>query len=293
MKVVCLVNNYQYGEPRFAHMREEYSYKIVQIDEKHLVVFLDVSENDYNFLKELLKSDLHNNVNKKSAFSEKGWIELYKQRLHPKVDEDIEAEDDYDDMVIPDAAYDYISETTYCGEPFYIIWDVRGLKRSLGMTDADDDFLEEMYDLYFGEGHWGYEDYWYMCDYCGDAINSECDEYQWLNSGCYCGNCVREHDSVTEEYLENCVEENRPDYLLDEHRLEELGWKKVCDEAWVDDSNRTYRNCHLLSNIWGGNFLVSYRRLGNFDIWTDNDVVDPDNLWQDKEESVDATENEE
>ncbi len=294
MKVVCLVNNYQYGEPRFAHMREKYSYKIVQIDEKHLVVFLDVSDSDYKFLKDLLKSDLHNNVNKKSAFSEQGWIEMYKQRLHPKVNEDIEAEDDYDDIVIPDDAYDCITETTYCDEPFYIIWDARRLKRALGIEDADDDFAEEMYDLYFGEGHWGYEDYWYMCDYCGTAIDSENDEYQWLDSGCYCGNCVRTVQSVTEEYLENCIEEKRADYLLDEDRLEELGWKKVCEEDWVGDDTYTYRQCDLLSDIWEGKFLVSYRRLGNFSIWTDNNDVDPDNLWREEdEEPADDTENEE
>lgn len=284
MKVACLVNNFQYGENRFEKMRQNYAYQDEQIDNNHHVVFLDVAEDDYKFLKDLLKSDLHNNVNKKSAFSEKGWIEMYKQRLHPKVNEDIEAEDDFDDTPIPDAAFDYISQATYRGEPFYIIWDARRLKGSLGIENADDNFAEEMYDLYFGEGHWGYEDYWYMCDYCGDAINSDCDEYQWLNSGCYCGECVKTEDDVTEEYLENCVEEDRADYLLDEDRLEELGWKKVCEEDWVNDSSSTYRKCELLSNLWGGNFLVSYRRFNNFEIWTDNNDVDPDNLWRDEEE---------
>lgn len=88
-KVVCFVNNYQYGESRFKKMREQFSYKEELLDDNHHVVFMEVDLDGFNFLKTILNSDKHDNVNKVKPFSELFWIENYKRRVSRNVDEDL------------------------------------------------------------------------------------------------------------------------------------------------------------------------------------------------------------
>lgn len=81
MKVVCFVNNYQYGEQRFSKMREQYVYDEELLDENHHLVFLDIPEDSYEFLKTLLRSNKHDNVHKTSGFSKEGWKRMYEEKL--------------------------------------------------------------------------------------------------------------------------------------------------------------------------------------------------------------------
>lgn len=80
MKIVCLVNNAQYGEARFEGLKNKV-YKEELIDPKHHVVFMDLSDEEYKFLSRFLNNDIHNNIFKATGLSEKGWIEYFKKRL--------------------------------------------------------------------------------------------------------------------------------------------------------------------------------------------------------------------
>ena len=286
MKVACLVNNYQYGEPRFEKMKQQFAYQDEQLDDKHHVVFLDVSDDDFKFLKQLLKSDLHNNVNKKSAFSEKGWIEMYKQRLHPKVNEDIEVDVDDDEEIIPQEALDYVSVAhDEYNQKFYIIWDAPRVEKALGVEGEPDSVVEETYDLFFGMGQWGYEDDYYICDNCRVALPSWDGDYLWLDSGCYCMDCIRSDEWVAEEYLEYCINNRYANYEVDADMLDRAGYHQVAGpSSRVNENSATFDMLDNFIERFGGNFILCYTSgwLDNyrFSIWTDNNEVTEDNFWE-------------
>ena len=81
MRIVCFVNNYQYGESRFKNIKEQYGYDEELLGKRHHLVWMDAPLDVCNFLKSLLNNDYHDNVHTASGFSRRGWIEMYKQRL--------------------------------------------------------------------------------------------------------------------------------------------------------------------------------------------------------------------
>lgn len=60
MKVICSVNNYQYGMPAFKKIREQFAYKDELINEKLHNVYLEFNLNqiNLNWLKKILNNKI-------------------------------------------------------------------------------------------------------------------------------------------------------------------------------------------------------------------------------------------
>ena len=97
MKVVCLVNNYQFGMVQFAKLYKQYGYHDELVDRNHHVCFLDLPEERASFLKRILKADVNNNFFKVSGFSNFYWVQYFKQQLEKRTT----------DSKIEDVIHDY------------------------------------------------------------------------------------------------------------------------------------------------------------------------------------------
>ena len=97
MKVVCLVNNYQFGMVQFAKLYKQYGYHDELLDRNHYVCFLDLPEESVSFLKRILKADVNNNFFKVSGFSNFYWVQYFKQQLEKRTT----------DSKIKDVIHDY------------------------------------------------------------------------------------------------------------------------------------------------------------------------------------------
>ena len=68
MKIVCFVNNYQYGMPQFKTLRQSYMYDEETMGKNHHLVWLDIPDDQVEYIKKLLNHKEHDNVAKANRY---------------------------------------------------------------------------------------------------------------------------------------------------------------------------------------------------------------------------------
>ena len=95
-----------------------------------------------------------------------------------KINEDIKPVETDNVDLPPEEIYDYMSQsfigTDDAEHRFYIIWDIREIEKLLG-TEGEREMTEWLFDKWFGEYNWGYEDDWYI-DYLRNNTE-ECNQF--------------------------------------------------------------------------------------------------------------------
>ena len=148
--------------------------------------------------------------------------------------------------------------------------------------DIDDrEYFTEWLD-YLTHEMWGFADEYSVCECCDKVFKTSPDSYSWvadywLGDGfIVCGDCVRENEDYTKEYLQWL--ENNPHaantILLDDD-IKKAGYKKIipeCEYGWYcrQDNPEEILDGVLLNNK-DGKYIFSITRCGqfftNFDMW--------------------------
>lgn len=129
-------------------------------------------------------------------------------------DLDLEVEDDrYYGLENLDMTQ-FASVSTYNNRDFYIMFfeDFKDYLKQEGLDGVVDDkwaLFESLCDLAFGSGNWGDSDSWTTCENCYQAIYLEDyyeHDYYFSPYGCIvCGDCVRNYDNYTDDYIETLI----------------------------------------------------------------------------------------
>lgn len=85
MTIVIMINNYLYGMAQTKRVLNNKENTIIEdslIDSRHHFIAIECDEDTYKYLKNLYRADLHDNVNKKSAFTIAYWKQVFTQRLN-------------------------------------------------------------------------------------------------------------------------------------------------------------------------------------------------------------------
>ena len=198
-----------------------------------------------------------------------------------KINEDIQQGEYSADL--PEEIYDYMSQATLDGEPFYIVWDITAIEDILG-TRGDRASTEQLLTDTLGD-NWGYEDDWRMCDSCNKALYYYDGDY-WLdyNDGTtICSDCLHNERSYQKLYIDFL--KNNPDecnQFLEDSILEELGWIKL-EGTYANDY---YGNSDIPEKVMDEltdkypsiNFIFSSERSGPWgtcwSVWADQELPD-------------------
>lgn len=185
-------------------------------------------------------------------------------------------------------------------ERFLIVdgWDfIRELNEWLNDNYSKELYKETGYELpkdisdkrYFAEWldyltheMWGFADEYSVCDCCNKAFKTSPDSYSWVadywidDGAIICGDCVRENEDYSKEYLESL--ENNPkvaNTILSDDEIEEAGYKKIisdCECGWYGRNDNPKKILEgVIHNNTDGRYLFSISGCGqfftNFDMW--------------------------
>ena len=218
-KIVCFVNNYQYGENRFEKMRKQYGYDEELLDKNHHLVWLELSNDEVDYVKNLLRNDKHDNVMNANNFSKKGWIAQFKQRLSK--DESFKKESLNGDL-----------------KPWYLQQGENGEPEYLGFAKSQNDMIDKMV-----KDH--RSNYIYENTYI-DELDK--DTYFYMKEQ---GNFSEDEIAELDKYfdLEESLKESEgkfikcPDEELErlEKELDEMGFKVVSTHQGWDETEVHYQ----------------------------------------------------
>lgn len=146
---------------------------------------------------------------------------------------------------------------------------------------SDKRYFTEWLD-YLTHEMWGFADEYSVCDCCNKAFKTSPDSYSWVadywvgDGFIFCGDCVRENEDYSREYLESL--ENNPhaaNTILLDDQIKEAGYKRIipeCEYGWYgkqDDPEAILDG--VMRNNKDGRYLFSITRCGqffiNFDMW--------------------------
>ena len=189
--------------------------------------------------------------------------------------------------------YDYLDVVEYEEHPFIIVLDgwrcVEKIVEQAKQIDPEISDLEDVilraYDiditLKFSSCYWGFGDEWTYCEDCRQAIclspahAFDVPDYWFIDGHGYaCGDCIRDDEDVSEEYLAMLNRNHRnANTIFDEDQLGKLGFKRVdgdyycrmfshcdCPEAVLHEAKKEYsKETDIIFNIDSMNpFEVDY-----------------------------------
>ena len=148
--------------------------------------------------------------------------------------------------------------------------------------DIDDrEYFTEWLD-YLTHGMWGFADEYSGCDCCYKAFRTSPTSYSWVadywvgDGFIFCGDCVRENEDYSKEYLES-LENNpkRANTILLDDDIKKAGYRKIipeCEYGWYgrQDSPKEILE-RVIHNNKNGRYLFSIsgcRQFStDFDMW--------------------------
>jgi len=196
-----------------------------------------------------------------------------------KINEDIQ-QGEYS-AELPEEIYDYMSQATLDGEPFYIIWDITAIEDILG-TKGDRVSTEQLLSDTLGN-NWGYEDDWRMCDNCGKALYYYSGDY-WLDYSdgtTLCSDCLRNNRQYQKFYIDFLKNNaNECNQFLEDSILRELGWIKLegtyANDYYGNNDNPERIMDELTERYPNINFIFSSERCGRWgncwSVWADHEL---------------------
>jgi len=115
--------------------------------------------------------------------------------------------------------------------PYEVPDEITKALQDAGIVDGDVN-NPELSDIIGAE--WGFSDEFSICDCCREVVRTSPDSYSWTKNyaiiGCeiFCGDCIRNNEDLSREYLNNNLlnNSNTANTILDPSYFEELGYQR-------------------------------------------------------------------